>query len=47
MEVHLVPQMHLAPKMRTIITSVLGTINTSAPPDARRQRPQGGVAPDR
>ena len=32
MEVHLVPHMHLAPKMRGIITSVLGTINASAPP---------------
>ena len=32
MEVHLVSHMHLAPKMRSIITSVLGTINASAPP---------------
>jgi len=32
MEVHLVTHMHLAPKMRRIITSVLGTINASAPP---------------
>jgi hypothetical protein len=32
MEVHLVPHMHLAPKMRRIITAVLGTINASAPP---------------
>jgi len=32
MEVHLVPHMHLAPKMRRIITEVLGTLNASAPP---------------
>ena len=32
MEVHLVSHMHLAPKMRRIITSVLGTINSSVPP---------------
>ena len=32
MEVHLVPHMHLAPKMRRIITSVLGTINAGTPP---------------
>ena len=32
MEVHLVSHMHLAPKMRRIITEVLGTINASAPP---------------
>ncbi len=32
MEVHLVSHMHLAPKMRRIITSVLGTINASVPP---------------
>jgi len=31
MEVHLVSHMHIAPKMRRIITSVLGTINASAP----------------
>ncbi len=31
-EVHLVPHMHLAPKMRRIIIEVLGTINASAPP---------------
>ncbi len=32
MEVHLVTHMHLAPKMRRIITEVLVTINASAPP---------------
>jgi hypothetical protein len=31
MEVHLVSHMHIAPKMRRIITSLLGTINASAP----------------
>jgi len=32
MEVHLVAHMHLAPKMRRIITGLLLTINASAPP---------------
>ncbi len=32
MEVHLVTHVHLAPKMRRIIATVLGTINASAPP---------------
>ena len=32
MEVHLVTHMHLAPKMRRIITEVLGAINASSPP---------------
>ena len=32
MEVHLVTHMHLAPKMRRVITEAHGTINASAPP---------------